>query len=311
MCHLSRMTHARNDHDHILSEIDISADPFAICALHGTCSLGLGRGPGATLHYVLGGQGQVLLPGSHPMTLTPGCLVLVPANASHSLLSTGIGQTALPACRPAGMDIEEHIARGEGGGALMVLCARITLSLRGTHGLIDLLRAPLTLELTHHPGARRAIEALLHEMSHPRNGRRAMVRALLLQCMIEMLRNRLDAGDAAVAWLGGLADPRLWHSLGTMLDDPGAPHSLESLAAVAGLSRSRFAARFQAAYGHTPMHFLRTLRLARAAQLLCDGRDPVKRIAQKVGFSSRSAFSRAFTQACGQTPRAYRASSIP
>jgi transcriptional regulator GlxA family with amidase domain len=46
--------------------------------------------------------------------------------------------------------------------------------------------------------------------------------------------------------------------------------------------------------------------LARAAQLLVDQRVPVKRVAQMVGFASRSAFSRAFVEVWGQSPRAFR-----
>ena len=298
-------------HDRILSALDIRAEPFAICALEGACSLGLGRLSGATLHYVLGGQGDLRLPGHAPVVLAPGRLVLVPAAMRHSLCNAGGGQVGVPACRPAGLDLEEHVARGEAGGNMVVLCASISLSLQGTHGLIDLLRAPLSLDVTRAPVAAQAMTALLAEMGTERMGTermgaRAMVRALLLQCMIEMLRQRLEAGDPAVIWLAGLADPGLWRALRAMLDDPGAPHGVESLAEVAGMSRSRFAERFQAAYGQGAMGFLRELRLARAAQILSEGREPVKRVAQKVGFASRSAFTRAFIEVWGQSPRAFR-----
>ena len=165
---------------------------------------------------------------------------------------------------------------------------------------------PLSLDVATSAVAAQAMEALLSEMSTARAGARAMVRALLLQCMIEMLRQRLEERDPAVTWLAGLADPGLWRALHAMLDDPGAPHGVESLAEVAGMSRSRFAERFQAAYGQGAMGFLRALRLARAAQMLSEGREPVKRVAQKVGFASRSAFTRAFIEAWGQSPRAFR-----
>ncbi len=296
----------KTSHDLILAELDIRADPFAICSLEGACSMGLDRTPGATLHYVLGGTGQVSLPGASAIDLAPGRLVLIPACVRHSLRNFGGGQTGLPACKPAGLDLAEHVVAGSGHGNMVVLCSHIDLSLRGTHGLIDLLRNPLVIDVSTSPTTRRAMQALISEMTRPRTGRRAMIRALLLQCMIEMLRARLEAGDPNVLWLGALADPGLWNALRAMLDDPGAPHSLERLADAAGMSRSRFAERFQNAYGRAPMTFLRELRLARAAQLLSEGRDPVKRIAQKVGFTSRSAFTRAFTEAWGQSPRGFR-----
>lgn len=296
----------RDAHDRILSELDIAAEPFALCALEGACSLGMGRVPGATLHYVLGGQGRLSFQGLAPIDLHPGRLVLVPASLHHSLHNHGLGQIGLPACKPAGLDLEEHVARGEGRGNMVVLCSTIRLGLRETHGVIDLLRTPLMLDLGQAPRAEQAMAALVEEVTQARAGGRAMIRVLLLQCVIEMLRGRLEAGDAGVMWLGALADPGLWRALRAMLEDPGAPHTLEALADAAGMSRSRFAERFQGAYGQAPMGFLRALRLARAAQLLRDGQEPVKRVAQRVGFASRSAFSRAFTEAMGQSPRAFR-----
>ena len=293
-------------HDRILSALDIRAEPFAICALEGACSLGLGRVPGATLHYVLGGQGDLHLPGHAPVVLAPGRLVLVPAAMRHSLCNAGGGQVGVPACRPAGLDLEEHVARGEAGGNMVVLCATISLSLHRTHGLIDLLRAPLSLDVTGAPVAAQAMSALLAEMGTERAGGRAMVRALLLQCLIEMLRQRLEARDPGVTWLAALADPGLWRSLRMMLDDPGADHTLEGLAQAAGMSRSRFAGRFEAACGCGAMAFLRALRLARAAQMLSERRLPVDQVARAVGFRSRSAFTRAFVAMWGETPRAVR-----
>jgi len=106
--------------------------------------------------------------------------------------------------------------------------------------------------------------------------------------------------------VAGLADPSLWRALRAMLDDPAAPHGVDSLAEIAGMSRSRFAERFQATYGQGAVGFLRELRMARAAQMLSKGREPVKRVAQMVGFSSRSAFTRAFVEAWGQSPSAFR-----
>ncbi|WP_294615096.1 helix-turn-helix transcriptional regulator [Roseovarius sp.] len=293
-------------HDHVLTELDIRADPFAICALEGACTLGLGRATGATLHYVLGGRGQISFQSLPSIDLMPGRLVLVPSSLHHSLHNHGGGQVGLPECRPVGLDLEEHVARGEGCGNMVVLCSSVRLGLRDTHGLVDLMRTPLTLDLADAPGVERAINALVDEVKQPRTGRRAMIRVLLLQCVIEMLRQRLDAGDPAVLWVGALANPGLWRSLRAMLDDPGGAHSLEGLAEIAGMSRSRFAERFQASYGRAPMGFLRALRLARAAQLLSERREPVKRVAEMVGFSSRSAFTRAFIEVWGQSPRAYR-----
>jgi len=100
-----------NSHDRILAELDIRAEPFAICALQGTCTMGLGRNPGATLHYVLGGRGKISFQARPSLALAPGRLVLVPSCMRHSLCNDGGGQTGLPACEPAGLNLEAHLAR--------------------------------------------------------------------------------------------------------------------------------------------------------------------------------------------------------
>jgi len=258
------------------------------------------------LHYVLAGRGHLKIQSRPPFELTPGRMILVPACLTHSLSHDGDGGTKLPACEPVGLNIQQHRTCGSGEGSMTLLCSTVTLGLRGTHGLVDLLQSPLSCDISESVIADRAIRSLLSEMAQPRVGRRAMIRTLLLQCVIEMLRNRVEADDPSVMWLRGLTDPALWPALRAMLDDPGAMHSLENLAEAASMSRSRFAARFQEVYGQAPMSFLRDLRLARAAQLLADGREPIKRIAGRVGFSSRSAFTRAFTTSWGQSPREFR-----
>lgn len=296
--------------DRTLDELELRADPFALCQLDGECTLGLGRAAQATLHYVLDGAGEVRLRGQRALGVGRGWLVLVPACEWHSLRSIGHRGGGLPTCEPVELHLAHHRQQGEGAGGMVVLCGSVSIGMRGTHGLVDLLREPMVLDLAGMPAAAQAMDQVLDELCHPGVGSRAMIRALLLQCLIALLRRRIMAGDPGMNWLAALGAPRLWSALQAMLEAPGAEHSVESLAAVAGMSRSRFAAQFSEAYGAGPMELLRELRLARAARLLLDGREPVKRIADLVGFRSRSAFSRAFTARMGVAPQAFRAARV-
>ena len=106
-----------------------------------------------------------------------------------------------------------------------------------------------------------------------------------------------------------LADQKLWTALQLMLDEPGAPHSVESLSSAAGMSRSTFSKRFSDAYGRGPMELLRNIRIRFASGMLAETDLPVKRIAQLAGFQSRSAFTRAFETIVGISPGAFRAES--
>jgi len=89
---------------------------------------------------------------------------------------------------------------------------------------------------------------------------------------------------------------------------PGDEHSLQSLADLACLSRSAFAARFTAAVGNSPMHILRKLRLRQAMHQLRAGGVAVELIARNAGYASRSSFIKAFRKSYGMDPSEVRRS---
>ena len=293
--------------------MEISADPFALCELHGRCSMGLGSLPSATLHYVLAGRGELVCRGRIPIPVARGTLVLVPASHPHILRSFGENTHPLLDCHPAELGLAAHLGEADdgagddiGGGKLLAICSRVSIGIRGTQGLVDLVREPIVEAIGADDAIRGPVDRLLRELSLPSLGGRALVRTLLLECMIHLLRGRLLARDQALNWMAALTDERLWTAVKRMLEAPGDPHTVESLAAVAGMSRSTFASRFSAACGRGSMELLRELRMHRAASLLAQSDLPVKRVAELVGFHSRSAFSRTFSSTTGLSPQQFR-----
>jgi transcriptional regulator GlxA family with amidase domain len=92
-----------------------------------------------------------------------------------------------------------------------------------------------------------------------------------------------------------------------VLERPAHPHSVQTLAVAAGMSRTSFAERFAAAFGRSPLDFVRRVRLRDAARLLATTALPVKLVAASVGYASRSRFSQAFRESYGVDPTTYRA----
>ena len=72
------------------------------------------------------------------------------------------------------------------------------------------------------------------------------------------------------------------------------------------MSRATFIRHFEKSFERTPMDYLRDVRLRRAAQLLQVSSMPVDSIAAKVGYASRSHFSRAFHDQYGVSPADFR-----
>jgi transcriptional regulator GlxA family with amidase domain len=120
---------------------------------------------------------------------------------------------------------------------------------------------------------------------------------------VHALRVWLESPDAERGWLGALRDPSLGRALLAMHEAPEDPWTVESLAATAHLSRAAFAERFTSFVGVPPMTYVRGLRVRRAADRLRAG-EPVGAVAQRSGYGSVAAFSRAFKQATGMTPSA-------
>jgi AraC-like DNA-binding protein len=77
------------------------------------------------------------------------------------------------------------------------------------------------------------------------------------------------------------------------------------LAQEAALSRSTFFERFSRTVGVAPMEYLLTWRMALAKDLLHRHQGGVAEIAERVGYSSASTFSVAFTRHVGQPPSQY------
>lgn len=106
--------------------------------------------------------------------------------------------------------------------------------------------------------------------------------------------------------LRGLRDEAVGRALSQAHLRPSDEWSVERLARIAGLSPSRFAARFRETVGVGPIAYVTRLRLEIAGQLLRRTDDRVSEIAGAVGYDSLAAFSRAFKRHSGITPARWR-----
>ncbi|MEM7750077.1 MAG: AraC family transcriptional regulator [Pseudomonadota bacterium] len=298
-------------YDHIFDQLDIRTEPFAICEIHGTCHVALKPDAAVTLHYILGGQGQITMRGQAPIKISKGSLVLIPSLNSHELLNDGATIVPGPSCKPAALNLAQILksASDESEGSasrLIALCAHVNIGLMGATDVVNLIREPLVTRAEPGSDLMTLVDTLMHEVCEPSVGSRALIRILLMQALIVMMRQRISEQDGPLDWMAALRDPMLWQALKAMLDNPGNPFSVEALADIAGMSRAAFAKRFAEAYGAGPMELLRSLRVRKAGDLLRNTNLPIKRVAESVGFSSRSAFSRAFEATSGNSPSAFR-----
>ncbi len=125
-------------------------------------------------------------------------------------------------------------------------------------------------------------------------------------CMVLVLRQSISGAGPPIGSLQALSDPRFGKVLDAVLDRPADRHTVETMASLAGMSRSTFAAQFKTTFAMTPGDFISKTRLYHAARLLRSTPLPVKLIAATAGFASRSHFSRVFRAAYGTDPTLFR-----
>ncbi|MFF4272612.1 helix-turn-helix domain-containing protein [Streptomyces sp. NPDC001536] len=128
----------------------------------------------------------------------------------------------------------------------------------------------------------------------------------LALCALEEVVLLMAAGAREPTPRPGL-DPRVRRVQELLVADPGAAHTVDSLAAHVSLSPSRLAHLFTRQVGESPMRALREARLRHAARLLEGTGLPVERVAAASGFVSPFHFHRVFRERFGMTPGAYRA----
>jgi AraC family transcriptional activator of mtrCDE len=138
----------------------------------------------------------------------------------------------------------------------------------------------------------------------------AMTTALIKQILVTLFRRRLTTFDGGIETRDLLTDTQISHAFSEMIAQPGAPHTLRSLAKKAGLSRSVFMARFARALGQPPMAALRQLRMRYAATLLSGDSLSIEEVARAVGYASRSSFFRAFREIHGTDPSTFREAAL-
>ena len=145
------------------------------------------------------------------------------------------------------------------------------------------------------------VSAFTAEAAAPRCGSDAVLGRIAEAVAAMTLRRNTEAGPLEGGLFAGLAHPKLHRPLAAIHDDPARPWTVEALAGLAGMSRSRFLAAFSATVGETPAAYVALWRLRLGRETLDAGR-PVKEAARRAGYASTAAFSRAFARRYGAPP---------
>jgi AraC-like DNA-binding protein len=293
----------------LLDGLQIQLTPFAVCELRSGASLPLSD-PAVHIHYVLQGSAVAVRRGAPDQPLPLHAVMIVPPGLKVVATCTADRPVPFPEprCRPlpGGWD---WIEVGDGEPGAVLACAHLQATHQGAIGLFDHLREPIISEMADEPSFGDAMGLLLAELAWPKAGTPALASILMKQCLILLLRRYWEEGSEPAPWLAALRHPQLGKAIAAMTQDLRSSFTLERLAESAGMSRAAFAEQFRKAYGRPPMEYFKEMRLHRAAELLATTDLTVKEVADRVGFESRSHFTRAFKVFSGLQPMEYRSAS--
>lgn len=291
----------------VFDNLAMTVEPFATCKLAKGWRMRLPLNERVTLHYALTGDGELRLDSAETLPMPGNSLAVVPPRFGHAVQHGNIsdeieydGQAdpQAPVC--------ELVAGSPDENALTIVCGRVQACYANSIGLFDRLKDAIIIDFSGNEHMRGVFEALTEECRKSGPGRNAMMTALMNQCLIAVLREVNEQCDGSLPWLSALDDPRLSKVVEAILDHPEKNHTLESLAGIAAMSRATFVRHFERSFQRTPMDYLRDVRLRRAAKLLQVSPMPVDGIAARVGYASRSHFSKAFHEQYGVSPADFR-----
>ena len=252
---------------------------------------------------VLEGAVVVTLPGREPLELRAGDFALIPAVQDIALSSV------VPP--PRGHDTRAPTPLGNGEFRLGPSDAAVDLRMVAGHCSFESPDAALLVsllpQLVHVRGQRRLatlVQLVREETREQRPAREVVLSRLMEVLLIEALRST-SGTHAPPGLVRGLADARLAAAIRGMHKRPTHGWTVAELAKQAALSRSTFFERFNRELGVAPMEYLLAWRMALAKDLLRRNAGRMAEIAERVGYSSASTFSVAFTRHVGQAPTRY------
>ncbi len=297
----------------VLSTVRLRSAVFACASLHAPWGVSTRGLDGGIFHAVVRGRCVARLDarGAQPIDLAAGDVVLFPHGDAHTMRDHPRTST-----RP----IRELVRAGEGGvGALVVegrgehtqlVCGRFDLERAAPHPLLSLL--PRAIHLGAGAPSLAAwlgptVQLIASELERREPGGAAIVTRLADTLVVHAIRACIR-GDAMVGtWLGALRDPQIARALDLLHAAPREAWTVGALAERVGMSRSAFFERWSRLVGESPAVYATRWRMHVAARLLREEPSAgLADIADRVGYASEAAFSKAFKRVVGEPPSVYR-----
>ena len=276
-----------------------------------TFGLGFAEKPGhAWFHFMAVGNAVLRMEDGTTYTLGAGNAVFISHGAAHQLFSdphVPVQDIDLLDGAPLGEAVSTVDTGTDGSPtpSTLVFSGCMEFELGSLHGLGRLMPGLMLIDAggQRYPGLVPILATMEREVSAARIGFAGILARLADVVAAMVVRGWVEcACGNASGLVAALRDPRLAGALLALHQQPGRDWTVAQLAEQCNTSRSVFADRFQVTIGMSPLRYVTELRMRLASQWLTLERLPIEEVAQRLGYTSQAAFSRAFKRITGNTP---------
>ena len=190
------------------------------------------------------------------------------------------------------------------GGADLV-CASMRFKHQAFNPILQALPSRFECPLSALKGVEGLLDLLFKEAFDTKPGRQEVLDRLFEVLLIDLLRVVIVEQENVSGLLRSLTHPQISKAVAAIHADPAHQWSLETLAELAGMSRSSFASTFKDEIGDSPGNYLSRWRITLSQALIREG-VPLKLVAERVGYVSQAGFLRAFKIQMGMSPTSWR-----
>lgn len=246
-----------------------------------------------------------------------GDVILLPSGRAH-VICDDPNTVPLPFSEVLGdldaRDPRQPLRAGGSGAQTSLICGAYSFEHDGRHPLLSLLPPLVHIsgeEAAHADSIQGALRMLNREIAQLLPGSDTVISRLVDVMFVLIVRAWVATQpESSAGWLGALRDAQIGKALAHMHRDPRRRWTVDTLAAEVSMSRAAFAKRFTELVGEPPLTYLTGLRMDLAGRLLRESPASLPQIAERVGYESEFAFSRAFRRARGISPGRYRTRTI-
>jgi len=295
----------------VLQDLRLAKASYCRSELTAPWGLQLPFQEGVRFHFAVEGGCWLLTESHPPLRLEQGDVVLLPHGTSHVIADSPSrrARSLMEAGPQLVGDSTYRLATGGGGERSLIVCCTIGFDGPTAHPLVELLPAVLHVQraATKDPSLPALLDMMADEVIRQRIGAATVMARLADIVVTRVIRCWVENRPAELTgWLAAIRDPLIGKALAGIHREPGNAWDVESLARLAGLSRSKFSERFSRLLGLSPARYLLQWRMRLAAAWLRGNSMTVSQAALQLGYESEAAFSRAFKRFMGVTPGALR-----